>query len=120
MRPYSIFILFVLVALLIPPASAEAGVSVSLSDLNLVSRNIELYAVDGTNITLIYTGASDNSTFTLNPALSYQIIAKPSRFSWIDDPRDLLNYLINTASGQTISFLVLFVVIIGPLRWIFK
>lgn len=110
----SVFFLILLISL----TGAASAVTVSFSDFNLVSRNIEIYEISENGTTLSSSGITNNATFHLNPDCEYQIIVKPSKFSWFDDPRDTFDYIVNTAAGQSIAFLFIFLIFGGLVRLI--
>lgn len=102
---------------LITPAGAT---QVIFNDLNMVDRDISIYQVNATATTLIYQGASSNTTYDLDPLSSYQIVLEPSRNTWFDDPRNFLTYLVNDGIGQTITLIVGVICFGGLVRLAFR
>ncbi|WP_440944968.1 hypothetical protein ACSAZL_12470 [Methanosarcina sp. T3] len=123
MRPISFFQItisfFLLLSSLCLPAAAS-NVSINFNDLNIVERDISVYQVSETGVSVIYSGSTENASISLNPDYSYQIVVEPSEFTWIDDPRNALTYFIDTAAGQTISFFGGALVFVGIVKLIFR
>ena len=120
MRPIPFFLLlsFLLISTLPGPACAE-NVSIKLSDLNLVGRDISIYQVSESGSSLVYQG-NTSSTLTLDSAYSYQITVEPDKYTWFDDPRDTFDYFINTAAGQSIAFILILLMFGGIIKLIFR
>jgi len=120
MRPIPFFILLALLSLALLPGPACAGnVSIKLSDLNLVGREISVYQVTESGSSLVYQG-NTSSTLTLDAAYSYQITVEPDKYTWFDDPRDTFDYFINTAAGQSIAFILTLLLFGGIIKLIFR
>lgn len=120
MRPIPFFLAFFFLLLSLLPANVYAAdVSVTLSDINLVGRDISVYQVNASGSCLVYQG-NTSSTLTLDPAYSYQITVEPDKFTWYDDPRDTFDYFINTAAGQTIAFVLIMIMFGGIIKLIFR
>lgn len=103
--------------------SGQVGAtSVVFNDLNLVDRDISIYMVNDTGTHLISSPemVTSNTTIELDPTGSYQVIIEPSKDTWFDDPRNALDYLINTSIGQTIVFIMFAFGFVGIIRLIFK
>lgn len=113
MTPKHIFLSILLFLLLMPSAFA---IPVRFTDINLNSRQISVYQVNETGSQLIYHGNSDNSTCELDPAYGYQVVSEPSRLTWLDDPRNAFSYLVNSAAGQSITFLLFAFTFIGLIK----
>lgn len=118
MHPTKSFLfLFFSLTLLILPAGAT---QLTINDLNMLDREVSIYQVNSTTTTLLFRGSSTNTTCELDPALSYHVVIEPSRTSWFDDPKLLLQYFINDALGQTITFAVCIIAFGGLIRLAFR
>lgn len=111
------FFVISLLFLLIVPASAQ---TITFSDLNLNSRHVSIYSVNGSGTTLLSSGSSSNLTVDLSPDNTYQIVIKPDRNTWFDDPRNAIQYFISDATGQTLTFLIFALMFGGIIRIVFR
>ena len=114
-RPF--FSFFLLLLLIIVPVSAQ---SISFSNLHLVdSEKIDVYEINGANTTYLGEFNSTDS-LTLDPALNYQFVLKPSKMDWFMETKSTLSYLTTTDGGQFLNAMMYFVVFGGGLIMFFS
>lgn len=113
---------FFLVSTVLLLSGVASATTLTFNDLNLVDRDISIYYVNATGSYLISSPemATSNTTISLEDAGSYQIVIEPSKDTWFDDPRNAVDYFINTAIGQTITFMMIAIGFVLLIRLIIR
>ena len=117
---FNFFLTFFLILFLLPGGAFAQ--QVTFNDLNLVDRDVSIYAINETGTYLISPAGSttENLTLDLPQDYSYQIVVEPSKNTWFDDPRNAIQYFVSDSTGQTLTFLCFALIFGGIIKIAFR
>lgn len=116
---FNFFFTFLLIFFLVGGASAQ---QVTFNDLNLVDRDVSIYAVNDTGTYLVSSAGSStaNTTLDLSQDYSYQVVIEPSHNTWFDNPQNAIQYFFSDSAGQTLTFIVFALALGGFVKIVFR
>ncbi len=82
------FLLIFLSLILIPGASAN---TLSFSDFDLTTQEIDIYYSNGT----LFSTIKSNESISLDSSVDYQLVFRPEKISILNDPSILLDYAMD-------------------------